>query len=334
MRRRSARRLALRRPDLASDRGGGGRAAVTTPIVIDCDPGHDDAIAILLALASPELELVGVTTVAGNQTLDKTTRNALVTLEIAGRSEVPVAAGAEAPLRRDLRTAAHVHGETGLDGPELPEPSARPVRAHAADFLAELIEPGVVLVPTAPLTNLALMLQRHPDVRDRLVRIVWMGGAIAEGNVTPAAEFNSFVDPEAAAAVFASGIPLTMIGLDVTHMALFDEGHAERLRGTGAAGRAVAELADFFLVFHRPRHRFDGAPIHDAMAVAHVIDPTLVETLSCNVAIETASQYCDGRTVVDRWHVLPDAPRNADVGIDVDANRFLELLVERIATLR
>src|SRR5439155_10340756 len=236
------RRFAVRRPDLAADRGGGGRAAVTTPIVIDCDPGHDDAIAILLALASPEVELIGVTTVAGNQTLDKTTRNALVTLEIAGRSEVPVAAGAEAPLRRDLRTAAHVHGETGLDGPELPEPSARPVRAHASDFLAQLIEPGVVLVPTAPLTNLALMLGRHPDMSDRLERIVWMGGAIAEGNITPAAEFNCFVDPEAAAGVFSSGVPITMVGLDVTHRALFTRTHAERLRGAGRAGLFVAEL--------------------------------------------------------------------------------------------
>jgi hypothetical protein len=198
---------------------------VTTPIVIDCDPGHDDAIAILLALASPEVELIGVTTVAGNQTLDKTTRNALVTLEIAGRTDIPVAAGAEAPLRRDLRTAAHVHGETGLDGPELPEPSVLRVEAHAADFLAGLIEPGVVLVPTAPLTNVALMLERHPDVADRLERIVWMGGAIAEGNVTPAAEFNAFVDPEAAAAVFTSGIPITMVGLDVTHKALFTRAH-------------------------------------------------------------------------------------------------------------
>ncbi len=140
---------------------------MSTKIVIDCDPGHDDAIAILLALASPEVELIGVTTVAGNQTLDKTTRNALVTLEIAGRSDIPVAAGADAPLSRALRTAAHVHGETGLDGPELPEPSAQPVEMHAADFLSQLIEPGVVLVPTAPLTNIALMLDRHPDVRDR-----------------------------------------------------------------------------------------------------------------------------------------------------------------------
>ena len=305
---------------------------MSTKIVIDCDPGHDDAMAILLALASPEVELIGVTTVAGNQTLDKTTRNALVTLEIAGRPEIPVAAGADAPLVRTLRTAAHVHGESGLEGPELPVPSVAPVDAHAADFLAELIEPGVVLVPTGPLTNVALMLERHPDVRDRLERIVWMGGAIAEGNVTPAAEFNAFVDPEAAAAVFGSGIPVTMIGLDVTHKALFGPAHAERLRDAGRAGRFVAELADFFLEFHRQRYRFDGAPIHDAMAVAHVIDPTLVETLNCNVEIETRSEFCDGRTVVDRW-LVRDAPKNADVGIDVDAERFLELLVSRIASL-
>jgi inosine-uridine nucleoside N-ribohydrolase len=305
---------------------------VTVPILIDCDPGHDDAIAILLALASPEVEVRGVTTVAGNQTLDKTTRNALKILELAGRTDIPVAAGADRPLTRTLRTAAHVHGESGLDGPDLPEPSARPVDVDAADLLAELIEPGVVLVPTGPLTNVALLLQRHPDVRDRLDRIVWMGGAIAEGNVTPAAEFNAFVDPEAAAAVFGSGIDVTMIGLDVTHQALFTPAHAERLRGTGAAGRVVAELADFFLEFHRRLYRFDGAPIHDAVAVAHVIDPTLVETLRCNVAVETQSQHCDGRTVVDRWLVL-DGPRNADVGIQLDSERFLELLVERIAKL-
>jgi inosine-uridine nucleoside N-ribohydrolase len=305
---------------------------VSTKIVIDCDPGHDDAIAILLALASPELELIGVTTVAGNQTLDKTTRNALVTLEVGGRSDIPVAAGADAPLRRELRTAAHVHGETGLDGPELPEPQARPVDAHAADFLAELIEPGVVLVPTAPLTNVALLLQRHPDVRDRLKRIVWMGGAIGEGNVTPAAEFNAFVDPEAAAVVFASGIPITMIGLDITHKALFTRAHAERLRGAGRAGRFVAELSDFFQGFHERSYGFDGSPIHDAMAVAHVMDPTLVTTRRTNVAVETRSELCDGRTVVDLRGVTGREP-NADVGVDVDAGRFLALLVSRIGSL-
>ena len=321
---------------------------MSTPIVIDCDPGHDDAIAILLALASPEVELRGITTVAGNQTIDKTTRNALKVLELAGRADVPVVRGAEAPLERTLRTAAHVHGESGLEGSDLPEPSAgpsdedpaawlepgvvlvatgpptKPVDADAVALLAGLLEPGVVLVPTGPLTNVAQLIERHPEVTGGLERIVWMGGAIAEGNVTPAAEFNAFVDPEAAAIVFASGIPVTMIGLDVTHKALFDPTHAERLRGTGAVGKAVAELADFFLEFHRQRYRFDGAPIHDAMAVAHVIDPTLVETLECNVAIETASEYCDGRTVVDRWHVT-DGPHEAE--------RFLELLVERISSL-
>ncbi|HVA29749.1 MAG TPA: nucleoside hydrolase [Gaiellaceae bacterium] len=307
---------------------------MSIPIVIDCDPGHDDAIAILLALASPEVELRGVTTVAGNQTLEKTTRNALKVLELAGRADVPVAAGADAPLRRTLRIAANVHGESGLDGPSLPEPVTAVVDGHAADVLADLIEPGVVLVPTGPLTNVALLLERHPDARARLERIVWMGGAIGEGNVTPAAEFNAFVDPEAAVAVFDSGIPVTMIGLDVTHKALFTRAHADRLRRAGRAGKAVAELSDFFQRFHETRYGFDGSPIHDALAVAHVIDPTLVTTVHCNVAIETASQHCDGRTVVDRWHVLGDAPRNAHAGIDVDADRFLELLVERISSLR
>ena len=305
---------------------------MSTKIVIDCDPGHDDAIAILLALASPEVELVGVTTVAGNQTLDKTTRNALVTLEVGGRGDIPVAAGADAPLSRELRTAAHVHGESGLDGPELAEPRAQPVAEHAVDFLAEIIEGGTVLVPTAPLTNIALLLERHPEVRDRIEHIVWMGGAIGEGNVTPAAEFNAFVDPEAAAVVFASGIPITMIGLDVTHKALFTRAHAERLREAGRAGRFVAELSDFFQRFHERSYGFEGSPIHDAMAVAHVIDPTLVTTRRANVAVETSSELCDGRTVVDLRGVT-GRPENADVGVDVDAERFLELLVSRIASL-
>jgi pyrimidine-specific ribonucleoside hydrolase len=305
---------------------------MTTPIVIDCDPGHDDAIAILLALGSPEVELRGITTVAGNQTLDKTTTNALKVLELADRTDIPVGVGADAPLQRTLRTAANVHGESGLDGPDLPGPTTKPADGEAADLLAEWIEPGVVLVPTGPLTNVALLLQRHPDVKDRLERIVWMGGAIAEGNTTPAAEFNAYVDPEAARIVFESGIPVTMIGLDITHMALFDSSHAERLRGAGKAGKAVAELADFFLEFHRQRYSFDGAPIHDAMAVAHVIDPTLVTTVECNISIETASEFCDGRTVVDKW-LVTDRPKNAYAGVDVDAGRFLELLVDRIASL-
>ena len=292
--------------------------------MIDCDPGHDDAIAILLALASPEVELRGIVTVAGNQTVDKTTRNALKVLEAVGRSDVPVVRGADAPLTRTLRTAPHVHGESGLDGPDLPEPMTAP----SEDDPAEWLEPGVVLVPTGPLTNVARLVERGVAIE----RIVWMGGAIAEGNITPAAEFNAYVDPEAAAIVFASGVPITMVGLDVTHKALFTRAHAERVRGAGTAGRIVAELSDFFQGFHERRYRFDGSPIHDAMAVAHVIDPTLLTTVHCNVEIETASQFCDGRTVVDRW-VSTDKPKNAHVGVDVDAPRFLGLLVERISTL-
>jgi inosine-uridine nucleoside N-ribohydrolase len=297
---------------------------VSTPIVIDCDPGHDDAIAILLALASPEVELRGIVTVAGNQTVDKTTRNALKVLELAGRSDIPVVRGAAAPLRRPLRTAPQVHGESGLDGPDLPEPTAMPSDDDPADWL----EPGVVLVPTGPLTNVARLVERGVAIES----IVWMGGAIGEGNVTPAAEFNAFVDPEAAAIVFGSGVPITMVGLDVTHKALFTRAHADRLRGTGSAGRVVAELSDFFQVFHERRYGFDGSPIHDALAVAHVIDPTLLTTVRCNVGIETSSRLCDGRTVVDRW-LVTGGPKNAHVGVDVDAHRFLELLVERISTL-
>lgn len=302
---------------------------MSTSIVIDCDPGHDDAIAILLALASPEVELRGISVVAGNTTLENAARNALKTLELAGRTDVPVVVGSDAPLRRPLRTAPNVHGESGLDGPDLPEPTIRPVDGDVVDVLAEWLEPGVVLVPTGPLTNVAKLLQARPNATER---IVWMGGAIAEGNTTPAAEFNAFVDPEAAAIVFGSGVPVTMIGLDITHMALFDRSDAERLRGAGKVGKAVAELADFFLRFHKQRYDFEGAPIHDAMAVAHVIDPTLVTTVNCNISIETQSQFCDGRTVVDRWNVT-GLPRNAEAGIDVDAGRFLALLVERIASL-
>jgi pyrimidine-specific ribonucleoside hydrolase len=297
---------------------------VTTPIVIDCDPGHDDAIAILLALASPEVEVRGIVSVAGNQTVDKTTRNALKVLELAGRPDIPVVRGADAPFTRALRTAPHVHGESGLDGPDLPEPSTAPSHDDPADWLG----PGVVLVATGPLTNVARLVERGVAID----RIVWMGGAIAEGNITPAAEFNAYVDPEAAAVVFASGVPITMVGLDVTHMALFTRAHADRLRGTGRAGRVVAELSDFFQLFHESRYDFDGSPIHDAMAVAEVIDPTLLRTVECNVEIETASQFCDGRTVVDRW-LVTDAPRNARVGVDADADRFLEMLIARIAAL-
>jgi inosine-uridine nucleoside N-ribohydrolase len=299
------------------------------PILLDCDPGHDDALALLLALSSPEVELRGVTTVAGNQTVEKTTANALRVLALAGREDVPVAAGAEGPLVRERVIAAYVHGETGLDGTELPVPTAHPVEQHAVDFLAERVG-GATLVPTGPLTNVALLLARHPEAQPE--RIVLMGGAIAEGNVTPAAEFNVWADPEAAKRVFASGIDLTMVGLDVTHKALVTTQRKERLRRAGRVGRAVAELLDFYDRFHREVYGFDGSPIHDAVAVAHVIRPGLLETHKLNVEIDTESELCRGRTVVDRWRRTGREP-NAHVATDIDSDTFLELLLERIGSL-
>jgi inosine-uridine nucleoside N-ribohydrolase len=298
-------------------------------ILLDCDPGHDDAIALLLALASPELELLGVTTVAGNQTLEKTTANAIRVLDFVGRDDIPVAAGADRPLVRDPFVAAYVHGETGLDGPELPPPQREPLAQHAVDFLAEHVT-GATLVAVGPLTNVALLLARHPEARPD--RIVLMGGSIGLGNVTPAAEFNIWADPEAAARVFAGGLELTMIGLDVTHQALLLDADAERLRASGRTGRMVAELYDFFARFHAETYGFEGAPIHDAVAVAHLLRPELVETKRCHVAIECGSDLTRGRTVVDLWGRTGEEP-NAHVGVGIDGRAFIELLLERLPTL-
>jgi inosine-uridine nucleoside N-ribohydrolase len=305
---------------------------VPIPVILDCDPGHDDAIALLLALASPGLELLGVTTTYGNQTLAKTTANALRILELVGR-DVPVASGADRPLERELLVAAHVHGESGLDGPTLPEAATRPLAEDAVSFLAERIggarEP-VTILATGPLTNVARYLSAHEHTG--IERIVLMGGAIAEGNFTPAAEFNIWCDPEAAAAVFASGLDVTMIGLDVTHKALLGPPLEERLRTTGRVGAFVADLNVYFTRYHRATYGWDGAPIHDAVAVAHVIRPGLVETRHRNVEVELESELTRGRTVVDLWR-RTERPPNAHVGVDLDVDAFFDLLVERIATL-
>lgn len=303
------------------------------PIILDCDPGHDDAIALLLALASPEVEVLGVTTTYGNQTLEKTTANALRVLELVERTDVPVAAGADRPLVRDLVVAAHVHGDSGLDGPALPPPATEAAPSDAAAFVAERIGQAaseVTLVASGPLTNIARYLDAHGTAG--VARIVLMGGSIAEGNFTPAAEFNIWCDPEAAQRVLSSGLDVTMIGLDVTHKAILRPPLADRLRSAGRVGTFVAELNDYFSRYHRRTYGWDGAPIHDAVAVAYVIRPGLVETRHRNVEVELVSELCRGRTVVDLWQRTDRRP-NALVGVDLDSEGFFEFMLERVSAL-
>jgi inosine-uridine nucleoside N-ribohydrolase len=306
-----------------------------TAVILDCDPGHDDAIALLLALGSPEINLLGVTTVAGNQTLEKTTANAIRVLDHVGRTDVPVAAGAPRPLVREPRTAGEVHGETGLDGPNLPGPSRLPEPMHASDWIAQAVgespEP-VTLVPTGPLTNIALFLARYPGLESQLERIVLMGGAIGEGNTTPAAEFNIWVDPEAAQRVFQSGVDVTMVGLDVTHQALMTPPHVERLAAAGKAGKLVADLYEFYSQFHQRHYGWTGAPVHDAVAMAHVIDGTLLTTHHCGVIVDTGPELSRGRTNVDVHGSMAWEP-NAHAAVGIDAERFLEFLISRISAL-
>jgi pyrimidine-specific ribonucleoside hydrolase len=310
-----------------------GTPAHPLPIVIDCDPGHDDAVAILLALARPDLRVLGISTVGGNAVLESTTDTALRVLALAGRPDVEVAAGAAHPLEGPLHTAPHVHGESGIEGYPLPEPASTAIAEFAPHAMARWIrgsaEP-VVLVPTGPLTNVALLLEEHPDVRERIAHICLMGGSVTEGNITPAAEFNIWADPEAAELVFRSGIPLTMIGLDVTHRSiLWETERRELLEGGGRVAGTVAGLLAFFQGFHERTYGWAGTPIHDAVAVAHLAAPGLVRTAAVNVEIETEGRWSRGRTVADLRRVTGRAP-NAHVGMDIDREAFVRLLVEAI----
>lgn len=304
------------------------------PVILDCDPGHDDAIALILALASPELKVLAVTTSAGNQTPDKTLNNALRILTLLGRDDIPVAAGAPKPLARELIIADNVHGESGLDGPTLPDPAFAPVAMTALELMAKCLRESpepVTLVPTGPLTNIALLLAAHPELKQKIARIVLMGGAAGPGNWTPAAEFNIYVDPEAADMVFKSGLPITMCGLDVTHEAQVMDDDIERVRAiTNPVAQCVAGLLDFFMIYHRdPKWGFAGAPLHDPCTIAWLLAPALFHGVECRVDIETGGTHTSGMTVVDRYG-LTGKPANALVLLGLDRAGFIDLLVTRL----
>ena len=305
-------------------------------IIIDTDPGQDDAVAILLALASPqEVEVLGITTVAGNVPLELTSRNALITCEVAGRTDIPVYAGCDRPLRQNLVTAEHVHGKTGLDGPDLPEPRMQLTEGHGADFIINTLmrapEGTVTLCTLGPLTNIGSAIERAPGILARAKEIVMMGGAYFEvGNITPTAEFNIYVDPDAADIVFKSGIPITVLPLDVTHKALVTVARNDAFRFVGnEQGRIVAEWTDFYERFDRKKYGSAGAPLHDPCVIAYLIKPDLFSGRHINVEIETQSALTRGMTVADWWYVT-ERPLNAMFMGDIDADGFFTLLTERI----
>ena len=307
-------------------------------LIIDTDPGQDDAVAILLALASPEIRLLGITTVAGNVPLELTEVNARKVCDLAGRTDIPVFAGLDRPLIRPLVTAEHVHGRTGLDGPDLPVPVTPLQDQHAVDYIIETLrnepEGSVTIAPIGPLSNIAMAIQRAPDIIPRIRQIVLMGGAYFEvGNITPAAEFNIYVDPHAAQLVFASGVPITMMPLDVTHKAMTRTDRVAAMRAIGnRTSTAVAEMLEFFERFDEAKYGSDGGPLHDPCTVAWMIAPDIFTGRQCNVQIETASPLTMGMTVVDWWQVTSHA-HNALVIGELDADRFFALITERLATL-
>ena len=307
-------------------------------IIIDTDPGQDDAAAIMLALGSPEIELLGITAVAGNVPLELTARNARIICEMSGRTDIKVYAGADRPLGRPLVTAEHVHGKTGLDGPELFEPSFALQDKHAVDFIVDTLmsEPAgtVTLCPIGPLTNIALALQREPAIAGRIQQIVLMGGGYFEqGNVTPSAECTIYVDPEAAALVFACGAPIVMMPLDVTHKVLTTKSRIDRIRQIdNRAARAMTEMLLFFERFDEEKYGTDGGPLHDPTTIAWLLKPELFSGRECNVEIETTSDLTRGATVVDWWGGT-DRAKNALVLRDVDADGFFELLTNRLQNL-
>ncbi|TDE10271.1 nucleoside hydrolase [Dyadobacter psychrotolerans] len=307
------------------------------PVIIDCDPGHDDALMLMLAFGSGKFDIKAITTSAGNQTQEKTLNNALKILTLIG-ANVPVYKGAEKPMFRDLIIADHVHGETGLDCPSLPQPTIKPDFLSAVEGIAKVLtesDEKVILVPTGPLTNIATFLLAYPHLKDKIGRISLMGGGIFRGNITPLAEFNIFVDPEAAHLVFKSGIPITMCGLDVTHKALVFQKDIDLFRSLGnKSGLAAADLMDFFSIFYRTTctELNGGAALHDPCAIAWLIEPDMFVSKPCFVDVEINGTLTSGTTVVDFYGVTGKKP-NVEVVFDINRERYIEILYNSIKNL-
>jgi len=306
-------------------------------IIIDCDPGQDDAVALFLAMASPgEFEILGITAVAGNVPLELTQRNVRLMCDIAGREDIPVFAGCDRPMVRDLLTAEKVHGKTGIDGVEIVEPQTPLQEQHAVDFIVETLraaeDESVTLVPTGPLTNIGTVIDRAPDVLAKIRQLVIMGGAMREGgNYSPSAEFNILVDPHAAAIVFGCGRPITSMGLDVTHQVLSTRARVERIRALGnPVAEATAGMLGFFERHDSKKYGVEGAPLHDPCTIAWLLDPQLFEGKFCNLSVETQSELTMGHTAIDLWHVT-DRPHNVNWIYSVDADGFYDLLTDRLA---
>lgn len=306
-------------------------------IIIDCDPGQDDAVALFLAMASPdELEILGITAVAGNVPLELTQRNVRLMCDIAGRSDIPVFAGCDRPMVRELLTAEKVHGKTGIDGIDVVEPKTPLQEQHAVDFIVETLraaeDESVTLVPTGPLTNIGTVIDRAPDVLAKIRQLVIMGGAMREGgNYSPSAEFNILVDPHAAAIVFGCGRPITSMGLDVTHQVLSTRARVERIRQLGnPVAEATAGMLGFFERHDSKKYGVEGAPLHDPCTIAWLLAPELFEGKFCNLSVETQSELTMGHTAIDFWHVT-DRPHNVNWIYSVDADGFYDLLTDRLA---
>ncbi len=308
-------------------------------IIIDTDPGQDDAVAILLAAASPEdLQIEAVVAVAGNVGLAQNAKNALKVVELSGRTDIPVYAGCSRPMRRILVTAEHVHGETGLDGPDLPEPTMKLQPEHGVDFLIEKLRATpsgeITLCTLGPLTNVAMAMVKAPDIVPRIREIVMMGGGYFEmGNITPAAEFNIYVDPEAADVVLRSGVPIVMIPLDVTHGVLSTRKRLDAIKAIGnKAGAAVDAMLSFSEAFDQKKYAREGAPLHDPCVIAYLLKPELFKGRKINVTIETSSELTVGMTVADYWRVT-ERPHNVLYLREADSAGFYALLTERLARL-